>query len=78
MLILAACWQDDRLREAVQRWSFPALMDRTILFLGKLADLSPTCRADHRILVNLRMLTFGHAHGGFDVVFASDTVSGFV
>lgn len=58
MLVLAACWNDGRLRQLVERWSFPALLDRTIAFLGKLYELSPTCRADHDILIKLKALLF--------------------
>lgn len=58
MLVLAACWNDSRLRQLVEQWSFPTLLNRTIAFLGKLYELSPTCRADHDILVKMRAHLF--------------------
>lgn len=67
MLVLAACWNDSRLRQLVKEWCFPALLDRTIDFLGKLYELSSTCRADHDILVKLRTFLFGNLSNEWDL-----------
>lgn len=72
MLVLAACWNDGRLRRLVERWSFPALLDRTIAFLGKLYELSPTCRADHEILVKVRAIMFGRRSNEWDMPSSDD------
>lgn len=61
MLVLAATWHDGRLRELVNTCRFLDRLDRTIAFLGDLAAISPTCRADRDILVKLRRLLFSRA-----------------
>ncbi|KAK5168631.1 uncharacterized protein LTR77_005940 [Saxophila tyrrhenica] len=60
MLVLSAAYYNKWLSNFVDRGEFCRLLERTIAFLRKLANISPTCGIDCMILENIHRMIFGH------------------
>ena len=58
MLVLSATFYNKWLRGAVHHERFQGLLERTIGFLRRLRDISPTCKVDCYILENISQLLF--------------------
>ncbi|KAM0714587.1 hypothetical protein Q7P37_009883 [Cladosporium fusiforme] len=58
VLVLCTAYFDDRLQPLVDREHLGRLLRRTIVFLGDLAPISPTCRYDCWILGKIKHLIF--------------------
>lgn len=54
MLVLAATYRDERLQQYISGEQLRSLLDRTISWLGRLAPISQTCKADCWILQRIR------------------------
>ena len=59
MLVLAATFYNNWLKQLVPEQRFRALLERTIGFLRKLAPISPTCFHDCSILEGISGVLFG-------------------
>lgn len=58
MLVLAASYHNVYLKEFVPKERFQQLIERTIVFLRRLAPISPTCYHDCGILERISRLLF--------------------
>lgn len=58
MLVLAASYRNPYLKQLVDREQFRKLIERTIVFLRRLAPISPTCYHDCGILERINSLLF--------------------
>lgn len=58
VLVLAATYRHERLKRYVPRDRLRSLLDRTIAWLGRLAPISQTCKADCLILQRIQNSLF--------------------
>lgn len=59
MLVLAAAYHSRVMKPSVPAQRFESLLQRTIGFLRKLVNISPTCQLDCQILEEIQGLLFG-------------------